>query len=195
MKRITISLLLLLLASGPVWASPPIGVFAVVDKIVFEPNEASPERIQIWGVFAKSVDGGTEHNAPAYGYMYFQMNSGNAERARREWADLKKLAGTGQCVAFAGRDDGSPTGRIRKATDEPRDAETYPVALGLFRLRETNVIADLLRSFPVPVAPADGARVEPGTVTLSVRNILSREHAKARYVFEIENGAGQKEKS
>jgi hypothetical protein len=33
-------------------ASDPVGVYAYVDKVVLEPSEGKPERIQIWGGFA-----------------------------------------------------------------------------------------------------------------------------------------------
>jgi hypothetical protein len=32
-------------------ASGPIGVYALIDKVVFEPNDTAPDRVQIWGVF------------------------------------------------------------------------------------------------------------------------------------------------
>ena len=41
----------LALATVPVGASDPVGIYAVVKKVVFEPNETAPERIQIWGAF------------------------------------------------------------------------------------------------------------------------------------------------
>ena len=33
-------------------ASDPVGVYAVVEKIVLEPSDAAPQRIQIWGAFS-----------------------------------------------------------------------------------------------------------------------------------------------
>src|SRR5262245_40679557 len=42
-------------------ASDPIGIYAFVDKVVFEPNADKPERIQVWGGFAL---------AEGYGYTY-----------------------------------------------------------------------------------------------------------------------------
>ncbi len=194
MKQALVGLGMLLLVV-PAAASPPIGMYALVDKVVLEPNETSPQRIQIWGVFAASVDGGTEREAPVYGYLYFQMDEANAPLARQEWADLKKHAGTGQCLAFAGRDNGKLGARVRKPGETPSRPEMYPVALGLIRLRATLPLADELRSFPVPTGAVDGSRVEAGPVTLSVRNIVSQQRPKAQYVFEIENGAGEKEKS
>ena len=48
---------LVLFAAGDLIASGPVGIYAMVDKVVFEPNDTAPERIQIWGAFAL-VDGG-----------------------------------------------------------------------------------------------------------------------------------------
>ena len=46
--------LLVLLTAGTfqAFASDPIGIYALVDKVVLEPNEKNPERIQIHGAFA-----------------------------------------------------------------------------------------------------------------------------------------------
>lgn len=33
-------------------ASGPVGVYGIIERVVFEPNETSPERVQVWGVFA-----------------------------------------------------------------------------------------------------------------------------------------------
>ena len=35
-------------------ASDFVGVYAVVEKIVLEPSDAAPQRVQIWGAFALS---------------------------------------------------------------------------------------------------------------------------------------------
>jgi hypothetical protein len=48
---------------------------------------------------------------------------------------------------------------------------------------------------PTPVSPADGVRLANGKVTLTVKNVRDKEHAKAKYLFEIQNGAGESEQS
>ena len=52
---------LLLLASGPA------GCYAIVDRIVIEPNESAPKRIQVWGMFSLA-DGRylTQHRGSVY---------------------------------------------------------------------------------------------------------------------------------
>jgi len=95
----------LLLATVMLSASGEVGVYAIVSKVVLEPNETAPERIQIWGAFTlvdKDITTGKQTLTPQRGYMYFTL-SGSASRkdvALKEWADFKSIAGTGQAVAF-----------------------------------------------------------------------------------------------
>jgi len=95
----------LLLATVMLMASGEVGVYAIVSKVVLEPNETAPERIQIWGAFTlvdKDITTGKQTLTPQRGYMYFTL-SGSASRkdvALKEWADFKSIAGTGQAVAF-----------------------------------------------------------------------------------------------
>jgi hypothetical protein len=115
-------------------ASDPVGVYSIVEKVVMEPSETNPTRIQVWGVFAVS-DGksGFGYLPPQYGYMYFSLVPGREQMMRAEWADLKRIAGTGEFVAFGGRY--AANGRIRNATAKPEAPDAYPVELGVTRLR------------------------------------------------------------
>jgi hypothetical protein len=79
-----------------------IGIYAIVDKVAFEPDEESPERIRIWGVFVVPVPMSSGlYKAPQHGYLYFRVGPGMEQIAKREWGDLKNLAGTGQRIGFA----------------------------------------------------------------------------------------------
>jgi hypothetical protein len=88
-------------------ASGPAGVYAIIEKVTLEPNEAAAERILISGAFS-FVQGGIQRpyatSKPQRGSMYFRIpaNASEAQKQtiRREWADLKTIAGTGQAVAF-----------------------------------------------------------------------------------------------
>lgn len=114
--------------------SDPIGIFARIDKVVFEPTDAAPERVQIWGAFALAGrERGNFYRAPERGYLYFSIKPGNEEICRREWADLKKAAGTDQIIGFGKRYE--PV-RLRKATDKPADPEVYPVGFGLAKMSD-----------------------------------------------------------
>ena len=56
------------------WASGPAGCYALLEKVVLEPNDMAPERIQVWGVFAIS-DGksGLGYLELQRGYLYFVL--------------------------------------------------------------------------------------------------------------------------
>ena len=79
-----------------------IGLYAIVDKVAFEPDENSPERIRIWGVFVVPVPMSSgQYQTPQRGYLYFRIEPGMEQVAKQEWSDLKNLAGTGQGIGFA----------------------------------------------------------------------------------------------
>src|SRR5437016_58693 len=103
MKRVLIVLCLAGVAAFPaaVRASDPTGGYLLVEKVVFEPSEAQPERIQIWGAFTLCKEaGGRSYSPPAHGYLYYTIDPKQAEACRKEWADIKRLAGTGQVAGF-----------------------------------------------------------------------------------------------
>jgi hypothetical protein len=94
----------LLCAAANLIASGPVGIYGIIEKVIFEPSEQAPERIQIWGAFAV-VDGGLTRpgaaSKPLRGYLYFKLPDGNARStARTEWMDLKAVAGTEQAIGF-----------------------------------------------------------------------------------------------
>jgi hypothetical protein len=113
-------------------ASDPVGVYALVDKVVLEPNEKSPERIQIWGTFATWADHGDVYGKPEKGFLYYKIPATNAKAALAEWADLKAIAGTGQGVAFGQRY--SQMGRVRPATEKPESPDVYVLGVGLTKV-------------------------------------------------------------
>lgn len=115
----------LALAAMSVSASDPVGIYCMVDKVVFEPSEANPMRVQVWGVFALAVPPGDTYTEPAQGYMYFTAPQGRESVARKEWADLKAEAGTGQGVAFAARY--GTLGTVRKADAKHANPDAYPI--------------------------------------------------------------------
>ena len=114
-------------------ASDPVGVYCIVEKVVFEPSEANATRVQVWGAFALSDGRSGEGYLPAqYGYMYFSIATVLEQAGRAEWMDLKKVAATGDVIAFGGRY--LANGRIRKAADKPGAPDAYPIHRGLTRL-------------------------------------------------------------
>ena len=115
--------------------SDRIGVYARVDKVILEPNAAAPERIQIWGAFAFASKADRVSYDPAQrGYLYFSLKPGKEELCRKEWADLKTIAGTDQIVGFGGRD--LPRPRLRKADEKVANPDEYQVNFGLVKMSD-----------------------------------------------------------
>src|SRR5262245_58302306 len=108
MKQLIAAATLVALATtSHVRASGPLGIYGVIEKVVIESSGTSSERIQVWGAFAYAEGGssrGLDVSPVKTGYLYFQIPEGAAaaqvETIRREWADLKAVAGTGQAVGF-----------------------------------------------------------------------------------------------
>lgn len=182
------------LVAVPVRASDPVGIYALIDRVVLEPDAANPTAIQIWGVFALS-DGksGDNYRPPERGYLYYTVNTTNERATRAEWADFRAVAGTGQPIGFAGRY--KALGRVRRAAEPPSQPEMYPLGFGLVKILAQHlgptVERDLKRT-PAPLSPPDGERVAAGPVKLVVRSVAD---PKLQYVFEIESASSGKETS
>ncbi len=109
LRRLVLASVVALVGAAHLGASGPLGIYGIVEKVVFEPNEQSPERIQVWGAFAY-VEGGAGQSSltvskPVRGYLYFRRPSDGSTESlltaiSNEWADLKSVAGTGQAVGF-----------------------------------------------------------------------------------------------
>ena len=133
MKRF--AMIVMLMSAVAVQASDMIGVYGRVDKVVMEPNDQAPQRIQVWGVFAMaSPDNGNDYLPPSRGYLYYTLPS-NAQLALKEWADLKAVAGTGQIVAFGTRYNTTRRRvRLRKADEPPDSPDAYAMDIGLRKI-------------------------------------------------------------
>jgi hypothetical protein len=88
-----------------------VGIYGIVQRVELEPNADRPERIRIWGAFA-FVNGGANNPlevTPAKrGQLYFYFPSSGVggqltpDAVRKEWADIRAVAGTGQAIGFGG---------------------------------------------------------------------------------------------
>jgi hypothetical protein len=182
MKKVLIAALV----SVSLVASGRIGFYAIVEKVVFEPSEAAPERIQVWGAFAYAdgvANGTAAASSAKRGYLYFRIRSdipgftpqAQVDITKKEWGDLKAVAGTGQAIGFghwgyiAGFSDlqpdrlasppsflyeSMPSGgakanlRVRPASETPSEPATYQTDTGIVKLSETGnhaAIVKLLR--------------------------------------------------
>lgn len=103
-RKIILAVVVMLGGVAQLGASGPLGIYGIVEKIVFEPSEQAPERIQVWGAFAyveTSIAGQTlTTSKAARGYLYFRLGGAADSIVRNEWNDLKSVAGTGQAVGF-----------------------------------------------------------------------------------------------
>jgi hypothetical protein len=158
-------------------ASGPVGIYGIVEKVVFELDEKAPERVQVWGAFMY-VDGGASGRGlgvsrAARGYLYFTLprpdvrgaTPQDVPNARREWADMKRIAGTGQAIGFGawgyiGGFEGlspdvtkkyppyilqaAPHGgdhadlRVRPASERPGAPAAYQTDAGIVKLTESS---------------------------------------------------------
>ena len=114
-----------------VHASDFVGVYARIDKVVLEPNNDAPERIQIWGVFSLANPDDRQNYLPAArGYVYFKLDR-NPQAARAEWNDLKQAAGSSQILAFGARGQHLS---LRKPADKPENPDAYLTNVGVTKV-------------------------------------------------------------
>lgn len=142
---------------GVVNASGPLGVYALVDKVTFEPSADKPERIRISGVFIaakETPDNSTVYGEPQRGYLYLALSKAKADiaqqdlndaLARREWADLKSIAATRQVVGFG--TSWFNRVRVRKADEEAKTPDVYPMGNGLVKMNSDQPMAKALLDF------------------------------------------------
>jgi hypothetical protein len=123
---------LFVLGGTAVRASDPIGVFARIDKVVLEPNDSSPERIQLWGSFCLADEKDRDsYLAPQKGYLFYKLPAEKSEAALKEWNDLKATAGSGDVIGFGSRH--VPKAKVRSVNEKPENPDPYPVAFGLVK--------------------------------------------------------------
>jgi hypothetical protein len=122
------------------------GVIGVIERVVLEPSAEAPERAQVWGAFTIAEympsQGFTGfYGSRSRGYLYFTLPTDRTkvENARREWADLKAVAGTKQAVAFAywDRFRGDKLMSVRDAATKPAAPDIYNTDIGVTKLSAT----------------------------------------------------------
>ena len=121
-------------AAAAVHASFPVGIYAVVEKVVLEPaGGAQPERVQVWGTFALWDDTSGHGYRPAKrGFLYYRCSNEHIGMCRNEWTDLTSVAGTGQVIGFGSRS--LLAGRVRPAGEQASAPEMYPIQFGVVRM-------------------------------------------------------------
>lgn len=139
----TLAVAIGVLAAPAMRASDFVGVYCLPDKVVLEPNETEPQRVQIWGAFLLAdTKTGTMYLSAERGYLYYSCPQGKDKACVNEWTDLKALAGSGKGVGFGGRFQ--PAGQLHKAADPLGSPDPYPVQFGLVKLGGDNYSTSLL---------------------------------------------------
>ena len=144
------ALLSLVVAAGTISASGPVAVYAIVDKVIFEPNETAPQRIQIWGAFSVAAQPySTNYSSAQKGYLYYKLDRNSEQATRATWTDLKKVAGTGEAVGFGGGFSTREAGaRVRKSAEKPDSPDVFPIGNPVIRLASSqpDVVTNLRKA-------------------------------------------------
>lgn len=132
------SLLLTLAPSSIIAKGSGVGIYAVIEQVTFDQDGSSPNTIRIVGRFMVPAPmSSASFKAPERGYLYFRDAPGAEKAVRREWMQLRKVAGTGQVVGFAFYwvpNPGDPGGNPHRALEitvhkdgETAEPEDYPI--------------------------------------------------------------------
>lgn len=129
-----------MLVVTPVKASDPVGVYALIDRVVFEPNEATPKVVQVWGAFAIAVTPAVRpykledgYGKVQKGFLSFTCPAGKMTVCSAEWADLKSVAGTDDVVGFGTRWNQRPP-RVRQANESGAAPDSYETNIGVVKI-------------------------------------------------------------
>jgi hypothetical protein len=130
-------------------ASGPIAAYAIVENVVMEPNDTTPDRIQVWGVFMlETSPQSSSYASPQRGYLYYKLPANNDAKATRAiWADLKKVAGTGMTIGFGSGSTAvaSGAGRVRKVTETPANPDAFPIGNPVISMNDFTPIVNQLK--------------------------------------------------
>jgi hypothetical protein len=147
MKAIVFPILALTVGLGVVHASGPIAVYALVDKVAFEHNADQPERIRITGVFSTAQQRSDVYSEPQRGYLYLALPATNTDIARREWNDLKSVAGSRQVIGLGSNWMSQVHVRVRKADEDPKSPDEYPMGNGVVKINADHPKAKALLEY------------------------------------------------
>jgi hypothetical protein len=98
-----------------------------VDKLVFEPSESTPSRIQIWGTFAFLNEARNAYGEPMRGYLYYAAAPGKEEECREQWAKLKQLVAGQHLISFGFCGEPKVDGDLRKSTAKAGGPAVFPL--------------------------------------------------------------------
>lgn len=193
LRMFLVIVLVVLALPSTAFPSDPVGIYGVVEKVVLEPAQGEPERVQLWGVFALAVRKDRDaYEEPTRGVIYARLVPGKEKACRAEWADFEKLAVKGEPVAFGSRYEKQP--RVRLPGEKLEKPEAYPLGFGLQRLRADTQreIVRRVRALPLLQTPELGSKIAPGKLEIVVKPLGAHVAKDARLHVEIVKVNGQK---
>ena len=196
-----IACLLAAAAIVPLQPSEPVGVFALLDKVVLLPDAERPASVELHGAFAVAEGGrGQYYRAPCTGVLRFAAGSDAAESAK-QWRDLAAQAGKGVVVGFGFRHemnrDGAAPVRVVAGDEPPGTLPPFTTAMGVHVMESAQwgPIRELLllpRCLPVELG-AERQRPEwpARELVFQCTNCIAGD-ADLRYVFTVETSDGDR---
>ena len=122
-----VGLLGLCFATAEAHAGGPPPVCMAVDKLVFEPNEEAPTRVQIWGTFALLNGSKAGYGEPMRRYLYYTAAPGKEAECRKEWAKLKKLLAERHLISYGMCGQPEVADQLRKPSEKPEAPTPFPL--------------------------------------------------------------------
>lgn len=177
--------------------SDQVGIYALVNKVTFRPNEKNAKSIRVHGAFAVAeARNGNYYKSPKWGTIDFHLDQEKADQCRKQWADLSATAGSGGIVGFGFRYRQRNV-EVSQAGEKQRPSVIFQVGMGVRRIRNANYGPLLqLKCLPKPHSPVmgdvvqcQGGRRPEQPIEFLVDNCLDKSE-DLRYVFEVERGDG-----
>lgn len=125
MKFVMVAMFVLAFTTQVMAGGPP-PVCMMVDKVVLEPDNKSPDRIQICGKFVFCSNNST-YGKPVEGYLYYTVAKGKEDACRQEWAKLQKLVADKHVVALGSCGSPNVDGHLRNSLDTPKSPVVFPI--------------------------------------------------------------------
>lgn len=125
--------------AGGARASDQVGIYARIGKVVFEPDNGSPDtatRVRICGAFLLGGGDG-QYAGPKSGYLYYQCAAGQEAMCRMQWKEISAHTGNTTCIGFSNRRQtpGEAMNNSKVRTDlPPTGPDTYPIVMGVIAM-------------------------------------------------------------
>jgi hypothetical protein len=179
--------------------SEPIGVFAILDKVVMKPNAEQPTEVELQGAFAVAEGSrGDYYRAPRRGSLRFSAGK-KPEEAVAQWRELQKHAGSGVCVALSTRyEQHAAQSPLRVTPPGEPTAPPVPFGPGMGVTVMQNVHYGPVRELELLPRCLETKLAAPGRtewpyqkVELACENCIAKDKDLS-YVFEVETSDGER---